>query len=133
MSYRTILAPVGEPDNAESAIEAAFLVARRFAGHVHGLHVLPDLANPVTHALIATRMSLDAASNDLRKVKGSAERELQRQSSELRRLFEAAAAHAGAPIQDAPQPADRLCASWREVTGFESELVGTFRQRPAGG
>ena len=59
MSYRTILVPVGQPENAESAIEAAFLVARRFAGHVHGLHVLPDLANPVTHALIATRMSLE--------------------------------------------------------------------------
>jgi nucleotide-binding universal stress UspA family protein len=124
MSYRTILMPVGQPDNAESAIEAAFLVARRFAGRVHGLHVLPDLANPVTHALIATRMSLDAASSDLRKFKGSAERELQRQSSELKRLFEAAAARAGAPIQDAPDPAGGLAASWQEVTGFESELIG---------
>jgi Universal stress protein family len=41
MSYRTILVPVGQPDNAESAIETAFLVARRFAGHVRGLHVQP--------------------------------------------------------------------------------------------
>jgi nucleotide-binding universal stress UspA family protein len=124
MSYRTILMPVGQPDNAESAMEAAFLVARRFAGHVHGLHVLPDLANPATHGLIATRMSLDAASSDLRKFKSSAERELQRQSGELKRLFETAAVRAGVPIQDAPDPAVRLSASWQEVTGFESELVG---------
>ena len=66
MSYRTILMPVGQPDNAESAMQAAFLVARRFGGHVHALHVVPDLADPATHALIATRMSLEAASSDLR-------------------------------------------------------------------
>jgi nucleotide-binding universal stress UspA family protein len=124
MSYRTILMPVGQPDNAESAMEAAFLVARRFAGHVHGLHVLPDLANPATHGLIATRMSLDAASSDLRKFKSSAERELQRQSGELKRLFETVAARAGAPIQSTPDPAGRLSASWQEMSGFESELVG---------
>jgi hypothetical protein len=92
MSYRTILMPVGQPDHAESALQAAFLVAERFAGHVHGLHVLPDLADPATHGLIATRMSLDAASSDLRKFRGSAERELQRQSGELKRLFETVAA-----------------------------------------
>jgi nucleotide-binding universal stress UspA family protein len=124
MSCRTILVPVGQPDNAQSAIEAAFLAAKRFAGHVRGLHVLPDLANPAIHGLIATRMSLDAASSDLRKLKGSAERELQRQSSELKRLFETAAARAGAAIQDAPGRADRISAAWQEVTGFESELVG---------
>jgi nucleotide-binding universal stress UspA family protein len=124
MSYRTILMPVGHPDHAESAIQAAFLVAERFAGHVHGLHVLPDLADPATHGLIATRMSLEAASSDLRRFKGSAERELQRQSSELKRLFEAAAARAGATMQNAPDPAGRLSASWQNVTGFESELVG---------
>jgi nucleotide-binding universal stress UspA family protein len=123
MSYRTILVPVGQPDNAQSAIETAFLVAKRFAGHVHGLRVLPDLANPAIHGLIATRMSLDAASSDLRNLKGSAERELQRQSSELKRLFETLAARAGAPIQDARDPADGHSASWQEVTGFESELV----------
>jgi nucleotide-binding universal stress UspA family protein len=124
MSYRTILMPVGQTDNAESAMEAAFLVAKRFAGHVQGLHVLPDLANPVTHGLIATRMSLDAASSDLRKFRGSAERELQRQSRELKHLFEATAARAGAPIQGVPDPVGRISASWQEVTGFESEQVG---------
>jgi hypothetical protein len=124
MSYRTILVPVGHPDNAQSAMETAFLVARRFAGHVRGLHVLPDLANPAIHGLIATRMSLDAASSDLRKLKSSAERELQRQSSELKRLFETAAARAGAAIQDEPGPANRISAAWQEVIGFESELVG---------
>ena len=83
----------------QSALEAAFLVAKRFAGHVCGLHVLPDLADPATHALMATRMSLEAATSDFRKFKGSAEREVQRQSGELKRLFEAAAQRAGAPIQ----------------------------------
>jgi nucleotide-binding universal stress UspA family protein len=124
MSYRTILMPVGQPDNAESAMEAAFLVARRFAGHVHGLHVLPDLADPATHGLIATRMSLDAASSDLRRFKSSAERELQRQSGELKRLFETVAARAGAAMHSTPDPAGRLSASWQEMSGLESELVG---------
>ena len=45
MSYRSILVPVGQADNAAGAVAAAFLVAKRFAGHVRGLHVLPDLAN----------------------------------------------------------------------------------------
>jgi nucleotide-binding universal stress UspA family protein len=124
MSYRTILMPVGQPEHVESAMQTAFLVAARFAGHVHGLHVLPDLTNPVTHGLIATRMSLDAASSDLRKFKGSAERELERQSRELKHLFETAAARAGAAIQCTPDPGSRLSASWQEVTGFENELVG---------
>jgi nucleotide-binding universal stress UspA family protein len=124
MSYRTILVPVAQPDNAASAIAAAFLVARRFSGHVRGLHVLPDLADPATHALMATRMSLDAATSDFRKFKGSAGRELQRQSSELKRLFEAAAARAGASIEDGPDEVARLSASWEAATGFESELVG---------
>jgi nucleotide-binding universal stress UspA family protein len=124
MSYRTILVPVAQPDNAGSAIAAAFLVARRFAGHVRGLHVVPDLADPATHALMATRMSLDAATSDFRKFKGSAVRELQRQSSELKRLFEAVAAQVGAPIQSTPDAIARLSASWQEATGFESELVG---------
>jgi nucleotide-binding universal stress UspA family protein len=124
MSYRTILVPVAQPDNAASAIAAAFLVARRFSGHVRGLHVLPDLADPATHALMATRMSLDAATSDFRKFRGSAGRELQRQSSELKRLFEAATARAGAAIQDGPDEVARLSASWQAATGFESELVG---------
>ena len=87
MSYRTVLIPVGERDNAESAMQAAFLVAERFAGHVQGLHVLPDLANPATHGLIATRMSLEAASSDLRKFKGSAERELDRIFATRQEIF----------------------------------------------
>jgi nucleotide-binding universal stress UspA family protein len=123
MSYRTILVPVGEPENAERALQAAFLVAKRFAGHVQALHVLPDLADPATHALIATRMSLEAASSDLRKFKGSAERELQRQSSEIKQLFETAAAQAGVPIQAGVDPTGGLSASWQEATGFESELI----------
>ncbi|HET6468087.1 MAG TPA: universal stress protein, partial [Geminicoccaceae bacterium] len=66
MSYRTVLVPVEQPENARSAIEAAFLVARRFAGHVHGLHVLPDLEPPATHSLVATRMTTREASGDYR-------------------------------------------------------------------
>ncbi len=123
MSYRSILVPVAQPDHAASALEAAFLVARRFAGHVCALHVLPDLADPATHALMATRMSLEAATSDFRKFKGSAERELQRQAAELKRKFEAAAGRAGAPLQGGDDAIAGLAASWREATGFESELV----------
>jgi nucleotide-binding universal stress UspA family protein len=124
MSYRTILVPVGQPDNAESAIEAAFLVAKRFSGHVHGVHVLPDLANPATHALVATRMTAEEARSDFRKFRATAERELQREATELKRLFDEAVARAGAALLDAPSAAERPSASWAAVTGFESELVG---------
>jgi nucleotide-binding universal stress UspA family protein len=124
MSYRAILVPVGQPDNAESAIQAAFLVARRFAGHVRGLHVLPDLANPATHALVATRMTAEEARSDFRRFRASAERVLQREAAEVKRLFEEAAARAGAAEHAEPSAADRPSASWQGVTGFESELVG---------
>jgi nucleotide-binding universal stress UspA family protein len=124
MSYRTILVPVGQPDNAQSALEAAFLVARRFAGHVHGLHVLPDLTNPATHALVATRMTTEEAQSDFRRFRSTAERVLQRESAELKRLFEEAASRAGAVEQAEPSAADRPSASWQQVTGFESELIG---------
>jgi nucleotide-binding universal stress UspA family protein len=124
MSYRTILVPVGQPDNAQSALEAAFLVAQRFAGHVHGLHVLPDLTNPATHALVATRMTAEEAQSDFRRFRASAERVLQRETTELKRLFEEAASRAGAAAQTEPSAADRPSASWEQVPGFESELVG---------
>jgi nucleotide-binding universal stress UspA family protein len=124
MSYRTILAPVGQPDNAPSAIEASFLVARRFSSHVHGLHVLPDLADPATHALVATRMTAEEAREDFRAFRATAERELQRQASELKLLFDEAAARAGAPFLAAPSAASQPSASWDETTGFESEVVG---------
>ena len=123
MSYRSILVPVAQPDNAASALEAAFLVAKRFAGHVCALHVLPDLAGPAIHGLIATRMSLDEATSDLRKLKSSAEREVQRQAGELKRKFEAAAGRAGAPLHGGADATAGFSASWREATGFERELV----------
>jgi nucleotide-binding universal stress UspA family protein len=69
-------------------------VARRFAGHVCALHVVPELADPATHALMATRMSLEAA-----------------------------AERAGAAFQSDDEAIAGLSASWREATGFESELV----------
>jgi nucleotide-binding universal stress UspA family protein len=124
MSYRTILVPVGQPDTAGSALEAAFLVARRFAGHVHGLHVVPDLTNPATHALVATRMTAEEAQSDFRRFRATAERVLQRQGAELKRLFQERASRAGVAEQAEPAAADRPSASWQEVTGFESELVG---------
>jgi nucleotide-binding universal stress UspA family protein len=123
MSYRSILVPVAQPDTAASALAAAFLVAKRFAGHVCALHVVPELADPATHALMATRMSLEAATSDFRKFKGSAERELQRQAGELKRKFEAAAERAGAAFQGDDEAIAGLSASWREANGFENERV----------
>ncbi|HEX6111345.1 MAG TPA: universal stress protein [Geminicoccaceae bacterium] len=126
MSYRTILVPVGQPDSAASAIAAAFLIARRFCGHVHGLHVLPDLTRPATHALIATRMTTEEASSDFRRFGATAEREVKRQTVEIKRLFDEAAAQVGAPTLEAASggAADRPSASWQAITGFESEIVG---------
>ncbi|MCE3247735.1 MAG: UspA [Geminicoccaceae bacterium] len=126
MSYRTILVPVGEADNAASAIAAAFLIAKRFRGHVHGLHVLPDLTKPATHALIATRMTAEEASSDFRRFSATAEREVRRQAVEVKRLFDEGAARVGAPTLDgaAGGAADRPSASWQSITGFESEIVG---------
>ena len=124
MSYRTILVPMGQRDNAQSALEAAFLVARRFAGHVHGLQVLPDVTNPATHALVATRMTAEEAQSDFRRFRATAERVLEREATELRSLFTEAASRAGVAEETEPSGADRPSASWQEVTGFESELVG---------
>ena len=124
MSYRTILVPVGQPENAKSAIEAAFLVARRCCSHVHGLHVLPDLSKPATHALIATRMTTAEASSDLQRFRADAERELERRAVELRRLFDEGAARIGAAWLERPGALDQPSVSWEATTGFENESVG---------
>ena len=124
MSYRTILVPMGQRENAQSALQTAFLVAQRFAGHVQGLHVLPDLTNPATHALVATRMTAEEAQSDFRRFRASAEHVLRREATELKRMFEEAALRAGAAEQAEPAAADRPSAGWQEVTGFESELIG---------
>ncbi len=42
MSIKTILVPVPDLLQARSAVETAFLVARRFNGHVVGLHLRPE-------------------------------------------------------------------------------------------
>jgi nucleotide-binding universal stress UspA family protein len=123
MSYRTILVPLEQPETAASAIEAAFLLARRYHGHVHGLAMRPNLDHPAIYSLVATRMSTKAARSGLDAVRASAEREVQRQTGELRALFEAAAARSGAAMRAAPDEAQQPSASWEEVTAFGSALV----------
>jgi nucleotide-binding universal stress UspA family protein len=82
------------------------------------------MTNPATHALVATRMTAEEAQSDFRRFRATAERVLEREATELKGLFDNAAARAGAAAQTEPSAADRPSASWQEATGFESELVG---------
>ncbi len=52
MSIKTILVPVPNLLQARSAIETAFLVARRFDGHVVGLHVRPTFNEDKIQAVL---------------------------------------------------------------------------------
>ena len=51
MSIKTILVPVPNLLQARSAVETAFLVARRFDGHVVGLHVRPAFSEDKIQAV----------------------------------------------------------------------------------
>ena len=52
MSIKTILVPVPNLLQARSAVETAFLVARRFDGHVVGLHVRPAFSEDKIQAVM---------------------------------------------------------------------------------
>ena len=52
MSIKTILVPVPNLIQARSALETAFLVARRFNGHVVGLHVRPAFSEDKIQAVM---------------------------------------------------------------------------------
>ncbi len=124
MSFRTILVPLEEqPAEAQSAIEAAFLIAKRCNGHVRALNVQPNLEHPAVHALVATRMSAKAARSNLAELRASAGQEIARQAAALRQLFEACASRAGAVLTDTPGALDQPSASFEQITAFEGEAV----------
>ena len=115
---------LGLPGETEADLHGiAELSARVAAAGGRRVEVTASVSTfvPKPHTPFQWTAQIDLAETEARQ--SLLRRELQRQSSELKRLFETVAAGAGAALQGHPDPASRLSASWREVIGFESEQV----------
>ena len=116
-SLTTILVPLGGTENAETVLDAAFAVARRFNAHVRVWHVSPDPAD----ALHATSMVLPGS---IRKsVLEVGERQVAQIAETVRSLFRSYCEKCQIPILQSPPAPEGVSASWHEQTGKESLVV----------
>lgn len=118
MSIRTILAAVSGGGATGGAAELACRLARRFAAHVEGFHVVPDaatviaatgegIASPASAALAESMMAAAVA-----------------KAAEARLCFNQTAARCGIDRDAVPRAAVRdASVGWREETGNAARLV----------
>ena len=118
MSFGTILAPVGDVENGEPALELAFAVGRAFSAHVDVLHVsadprqvIPYVGEGLSGALIDEVVA--AAATD------SGERE-----HSVRGLFDGLTESKMAPVAHTPQPG--FSVAWREDSGREDARAAAW-------
>jgi nucleotide-binding universal stress UspA family protein len=118
MSLRIIMVPLFDVDADDTALAAAFAIARRFDAHVVGLFVRPDLrsAAPVTGEGRSRTVMGDPVMHVI-------EAEIVRRRDNARARFEAARAAAGVPCVDAQPGLGSSSTQWREVGGRYEEVI----------
>ncbi|MEE8606502.1 MAG: universal stress protein [Nitrospiraceae bacterium] len=122
MSIKTILVPVPNLLQARSAVETAFLVARRFDGHVVGLHVRPAFDEDKIQAVLELA-SLGKSSpllQDMREAPVFAEDE---DTQAARHLFEDVRKAMRAQSKDKPCDPSELSAAFKVIAGDGPEAI----------
>lgn len=112
---KTLLVPFFDDDPAQSALDHAASLAKRFNGHIEGLFVVrpPQVIDGEGMAMMASYVT-------------QLEEEGERLAERAKARFEAAlAAH---DIRSAPIGADTgaASASWREFEGLEGQVLGDY-------
>ncbi len=132
---KIILVPLTGTEGAETTLDTAFTLARRFNSHVELLHVRPDAAE----ALHATSMALPGALRNSVLEVGA--RHAEETAAAVFALVKKYTAEHGIQMVEHPPLPDGVSAAWHEVIGKESLVVAlrgrladlTVLQRPDDG
>ncbi len=115
---RTLLVPMTGPKGQESAVEAAFALARDFRAHLSGLFIRPDPRAAIP--FMGEGLTADA----IQDLVDAAEREGRARAAQSQAVFEAAREAAGVPPGDGRDGGKSASASWEESVGFVADCVG---------
>jgi len=114
---KTILVPISAPDAAQSALETARQVARRFNAHIEALHVRPDPRGLVPY----TGEGMDGSM--IEEIMDATEREGGERAGRSRQMFDQFCALHAVRVTAVPSTEAAVTASWREEVGREDEVV----------
>jgi len=112
---KTILVPMHNLEVAESALQAADLVARRFSSYVEGLFV-----QPLPQIVAGEGITVPGA-----YVMQPVE-EGQELGARLRERFYAFMHERNVPFRELDEAPDEPAAGWREMEGLESQIVAEY-------
>ena len=119
MAIKTILVPLSSGEISRSALEAAFVVARRFDAHMEVLHVRPDPRNMIPYVGEGMSGAL------IEEVMLAADREAGDRAASARAMVRDDVDRHGIPAASAPA-APGVSAWWREDAGREDEAVAKY-------
>ncbi len=123
MSIKTILVPVPNLSQARSAVETAFLVARRFDGHVVGLHVRPIFDEDKIEVIMELA-SLGRSSPLLRETGDAPVFAEDDDTQAARHLFEDVRKAMRAQSRDKPCDSSGLSGAFKVIAGDGPEAIG---------
>ncbi len=122
MSLKTILVPVPNLLQAQSAVETAFLVARRFNGHVVGLHVRP-IFNKDKLETVMELASLGKSSPLLREPGDAPVFAEDEDTQAARQLFEGVRKDMRVESRDKPCDPPEMSGSFKVIYGDGPEAI----------
>ena len=110
---KTILLPFQDDDVAESALETAHIIANRYDSHIEVLFVLPQPQIIAGEGIALPGVYLTQMAEDGRKLADAAHER-----------FTGYLARHDLALKDIREPASSASASWQEMEGLESQIIG---------
>ena len=110
---KTILLPFHDDDIAESALQTAHAIANRYGSHIEGLFVIPQPQIVAGHGFALPGVYLTQMAEDGRKLADAAHERFARYLNEH-----------DLALRDIQAPSETASASWREMEGLESQIIG---------
>ena len=110
---KTILLPFQDDDVAQVALQTAHRIAAHFQSHIEGLFVLPQPQIIAGEGIALPGVYLTQMAEDGRKLADAA-----------KARFDAYIGEAKITSQALDAPAAGVTASWREIEGLESQIIG---------
>ena len=110
---KTILLPFQDDNIAEAALETAHLIANRYNAHIEGLFVLPQPQIIAGEGIALPGVYLTQMAEDGRKLADAAHER-----------FTGYLNSHDLGLKDIKEPSDTASASWQEMEGLESQIIG---------
>ncbi len=111
----TILVPFSDDDRAEAALQTAIMIARKFNGHVEGLHAWRTPQIIAGEGVVFPSESLARLTDESKQFAALAHQR-----------FDATIKAENIPYCEIGTAVDGVSCSWREGEGVESEIIGDY-------